>query len=307
MSKVYSYSFLRGDIRGDMFFISHDNDSFTVIDCNLADGREQEILDRIYNDSKDKSYKRFISTHPDKDHIFGLEKLIDKIRIPASNFYAVRNDVPAEKDDASLTKYLRLMKDTKSAAIRTGLKRDFLNQDEAGKGVGPSGIEFYWPDLNNPEFKKALDALKNGGKANNICPIILYSAVNGAKFLWMGDLETSMQEEFFKQHKGIIGRVNVLFAPHHGRESGQVPAGFLKELNPDIVVVGNAPSENLETSYGYYGNERTITQNSAKDILFDCHDDVIDVYTGTDCDNLPKILKKNYFIKDVQYRGSISI
>ena len=47
---------MQGDIRGDMFFIKHDNDSFTVIDCNLADGREEEILNRIYEESKDKSY-----------------------------------------------------------------------------------------------------------------------------------------------------------------------------------------------------------------------------------------------------------
>ena len=121
---------MQGDIRGDMFFIKHDNDSFTVIDCNLADGREEEILNRIYEESKDKSYKRFISTHPDKDHILGLEKLADKIKLPASNFYAVNNEVQPQKDNASLTKYLALMNDANSASIKAGLKRDFLNQDE---------------------------------------------------------------------------------------------------------------------------------------------------------------------------------
>ena len=305
MSIVYSYSFMQGDIRGDMFFIKHDNDSFTVIDCNLADGREEEILNRIYEESKDKSYKRFISTHPDKDHILGLEKLADKIKLPASNFYAVNNEVQPQKDDTSLTKYLALMNDTKSASIKAGLKRDFLNQDNDNKGVGSSGIDFLWPDLKNPKFIKALETLKNGGKANDISPIIVFR--DGASFLWMGDMEEGMQEEYYKLHKGEIGKINVLFAPHHGRVSGQVPTEFLKELNPDIVVIGNAPAKDLETSYEHYGSKRTITQNSAKDILFDCHDNVIDVYTGTECDNLPECLKKNPFIQSGQYRGSINI
>ena len=119
--------------------------------------------------------------------------------------------------------------------------------------------------------------------------------------------QEEMQNEFFRLHKGEIGKVNILFAPHHGRESGQVPADFLAELNPDIVVVGNAPAENLESSYKYYGNERTITQNSARDILFDCHDNQIDVYTSRDCDNLPKALKKFPNITCMYYRGSINI
>ena len=81
----------------------------------------------------------------------------------------------------------------------------------------------------------------------------------------------------------------------------------MKELNPDIVVIGNAPAKDLETSYEHYGSERTITQNSAKDILFDCHDNVIDVYTAADCDNFPECLKKNPFIESKQYRGSINL
>lgn len=38
MSIVKSYSFPKGEIRGDMFFIKHDTNNFTVIDCYLMDG-----------------------------------------------------------------------------------------------------------------------------------------------------------------------------------------------------------------------------------------------------------------------------
>lgn len=305
MSLVYSYSFLEGDIRGDMFFIKHFNDSFTVIDCNLADGREEEILDRLTEESKGKTIKRFISTHPDNDHILGLEKLVDRLQMPASNFYAVKNDIPANRENASLTRYIDLKNHPNSAFIKAGLERDYLNQDKAGKGIGSAGINFLWPDVDNQEFIKAIDTVKNGGKANNISPIISYHINGGASFLWMGDLETGMQKEFYNHHKGEIGKVNILFAPHHGRESGQVPEDFLAELNPDIVVIGNAPVEDLKTSYQYYGSERTITQNSARDIMFDCHDKQVDVYTGQDCDNFPVVLKVDNSIQAEQYRGTL--
>lgn len=52
MSIVKSYSFPEGDIRGDMFYIKHDSQNFTVIDCYLKDGdgnnaRKDEIIQEI--------------------------------------------------------------------------------------------------------------------------------------------------------------------------------------------------------------------------------------------------------------------
>jgi hypothetical protein len=40
----------------------------------------------------------------------------------------------------------------------------------------------------------------------------------------------------------------------------------LQKLNPKIIVIGEAPSENLN----YYQGYDTITQNSAGDIIFEC-------------------------------------
>ena len=45
-----------------------------------------------------------------------------------------------------------------------------------------------------------------------------------------------------------------------------------------IIVVGEAPSENLN----YYNNYNTITQNSAKDIVFDCQSDYIHIYVSNE-------------------------
>ena len=82
MSTIKSFSV--GD--GDMFYINHNTDNFTIIDCNYYDEYQRDIVfGDIKTLSSNKGITRFISTHPDEDHIHGLEKLDDLIYIP--NFH----------------------------------------------------------------------------------------------------------------------------------------------------------------------------------------------------------------------------
>jgi hypothetical protein len=61
--------------------------------------------------------------------------------------------------------------------------------------------------------------------------------------MWMGDLET----DFLEKIEDLVdwGEITVLFAPHHGRASALVPSSILEKLNPEIIVIGEAPSEHL--------------------------------------------------------------
>ena len=96
MSKIKSFSVGNGD----MFYIRHNSDNFTTIDCCLADDIKDDILDEIESESSDKVIRRFISTHPDDDHIKGLVDFDNKFGI--LNFYRVDNDTTkkgTESDD----------------------------------------------------------------------------------------------------------------------------------------------------------------------------------------------------------------
>ena len=66
---------------GDMFYIKHGSDNFTIIDCYMDETNKDDIINEIVEESKNKSIKRFISTHPDDDHIHGLKYLDDEINI----------------------------------------------------------------------------------------------------------------------------------------------------------------------------------------------------------------------------------
>lgn len=286
MSIVKSYSFPDGDIRGDMFYIKHDSRNFTVIDCYLKDGdgnnaRKDEIIKEIVTES-DGRICRFISTHPDNDHIAGIEHLNTRWRI--INFYAVDNKRPIDNNDDSLTCYHQLLTN-KNFPIRRGIMRAWLNVTNNENYC--SGINFLWPDLENKKFKEALELVSQGTKINNICPIFTYSVENGPTYMWMGDLETEMQQAFYDEFKTAIPKVNILFQPHHGRKSGAVPNDLLEALNPALIVIGNAPSEHIE-----YGDSRqTITQNTAGDIFFENNGNEVHVYTKNKISNRPACLR----------------
>lgn len=295
MSIVKSYSFPEGDIRGDMFYIKHDSQNFTVIDCYLKDGdgnnaRKYEIISEIERESTDRVC-RFISTHPDNDHIAGIEDLDYFWKI--TNFYAVDNNRPKDDNDHSLTFYHFLLAN-KNFAIKRDIRRAWLN--ESSDENGGSGINFLWPDLENEKFKQALKLVSEGRKVNNICPIFTYSIENGATYMWMGDLETEMQQAYYDEYKNNIPQVDILFQPHHGRKSGSVPKDLLEALNPKLIIIGNAPSEHID----YSDSRQTITQNTAGDIYFENDGKEVHIYTQNKINNKPSCLKTK------QWKGNIT-
>ena len=87
--------------------------------------------------------------------------------------------------------------------------------------------------------------------------MIRYSVEGGGSYLWMGDLETDFMKNIEDDLE--LPKSKILFAPHHGRKSGRVPKSILDDINPEIIVIGEADSGDLD----YYQGYETITQNSA--------------------------------------------
>ncbi len=269
MSRIKSYSVGHGD----MFHIEHGSDNFTIIDCCLDDENEETILDEIASLSKQKGITRFISTHPDDDHIRGLELLDDKIGI--LNFYRVQNKVTKEDETESFTRYCELRDSAKKAfSIKKGCSRKWMNESDDQRKT--SGIQILWPNPDNEYFKEELQYAEDGGSPNNISAIVKYSLEGGVTALWMGDLEADFMELI--EDELDLPKVDLLFAPHHGRESGRIPASLLEKMSPKVIIVGEAPSEHLH----YYPGYNTITQNCAGDIVLECEAGAVHVFTANE-------------------------
>ena len=285
---------------GDMFYIKHNSDNFTIIDCNLIDDVKEDILDEIDAQRDTKGIERFITTHPDDDHIHGLKELNERIKI--LNFYCVQNNIKSD-DSIDFNEYCKLRDGEHAFYIKKGCSRKWMNIPDEKRGS--SGINILWPDLNNSYFKEELEKIENEktDSPNNISPIIKYSLENGVTVLWFGDLENDFLEKI--QDYVEFSNADIIFAPHHGRKSGKIPKSIPDKIKPKLIVIGEAESDYID----YYDGYDTITQNSAGNIVFDCGVMEVDVYTSSDFnhDYLKQKRKKSYWETGEKYRGTLEL
>lgn len=258
---------------GDLFYIKHGSNNFTIIDCNIEDDEASRIIKELKAQRQGKEITRFISTHPDEDHIHGLKILDQEMNL--LNFYCVKNSATKKEQTIDFKHYCSLRDDVKKVFyVYRGCSRKWMNDNDEndGQNYGSSGINFLWPNTSNKDYQEALKDAAEGTAFNNISPVFTYEVDKGIKVMWMGDME----HDFLEKVKNEIDwpKIDILFAPHHGRDSGKVSEDVLDKLNPKIIVVGEAPSEHLN----YYRGHNTITQNTAKDITFECSDGLVNVY-----------------------------
>ncbi len=290
---------------GDCFYINHSTSNFTIIDC--CENNEENfsrIIAEIKRESKEKDIVRFISTHPDQDHISGIEKLFNSVSIP--NFYCVENKATKRDSFPDFDFYCSLRDGNKHYYIRKGCRRIWLNLEDEHKENGSSGINVLWPDTDDTFFKDALRLTENGEESNNISPIIQYSLQDGVTAIWFGDMEHDFLENVYEKIKWPK-KVDILFAPHHGRDSGKIPEYILHKINPKLIIIGEAPSEHLN----YYCKWNTITQNTAGDITFYCtvHKVFICVSNESYAERC-NILEKEPDVKEIlgdEYIGSLNV
>jgi beta-lactamase superfamily II metal-dependent hydrolase len=253
---------------GDMYYIRHNSDNFTIVDCCLPQDRAGSMLTELRQRSSDRGIHRIISTHPDQDHISGLVQLDDVM--PIANFYVVKNDVTKSTITADFRRYRELHDSSKAYHISRGCSRRWMNVSDDVRGA--AGVHILWPILGDLDHESASSDAHDGLPPNNISAIVQYRLERGASVLGIGDLETDFMEKLVE--KTSMPKIDILFAPHYGRTSGKVPRQWLQQMDPGLIVIGEAPSEYLH----YYSGYRIITQNSAGDVLFDCSAGKVDVY-----------------------------
>lgn len=283
---------------GDMLYIKHDSDSFTIIDCCLSDDDKAHIVEEIIREKRSKNVTRFISTHPDEDHIYSLGYLDDEIGI--LNFYCVKNNAIKKEKSSNFDRYCELRDSDKAFYLEKGCSRKWLNISDEERGS--AGINILWPIKTNQHYKDALKKVEEGESPNNISIIAKYSLGDGVSMLWMGDLEKDFMENIKEEIS--FPKVNILFAPHHGRKSGKIPKEWLEAMDPDIIVMGEAPSENLD--YASYDGYNKITQNVAGNITFECIKQKIHIYVSNENYSVD-YLDDEYMANYENYIGTLNL
>ena len=107
---------------GDMFYINHNSDNFTTIDCCYEDDDSRdENFGEIKTLASNNGVSRFISTHPDEDHILGLLDFCSTVGIV--NFYCVKNEATKTDESESFKKYCELRDSDKAFYLHKGCSR----------------------------------------------------------------------------------------------------------------------------------------------------------------------------------------
>lgn len=222
-----------------------------------------------------KEIMRFILTHPDMDHMDGIRDLYTEFNI--INTWDTNNtkEIDLKGNFAGYNKedwefYLKLRAgkvDTKRLVNHANDLLDFWNED---------GITILAPTLTLEK-----QANEGSGDYHDLSYVLLYSYAKKEggtwKFLFAGDSHDATWEYILKHHKDKVENVDVLFAPHHGRDSKR-DYTFLATLKPKVTLLGNASSEYLAYSkYKEYSGV-VITNNQAGYVVVDVTEDEMSFY-----------------------------
>jgi len=230
-------------------------------------------IDYLKNNIGVSSIFRFLISHPDMDHLDGIKDLFTEFS-PTNTWDSDNNkeiDSDANfagynKDDWEFYKQLRDGKysDTKRLTyFDSSTRADFWKDD---------GLHILCPS------KDLLDKANETGDYNDASYVILYRIAKkggGAwKIIFAGDSDDDSWNHIIENYKEVVSDVDVLLAPHHGRDSGR-NYDFLDVLNPRVTLFGNASSKHL--AYDCYPPTR-ITNNQAGYVIIDISEDSMDFY-----------------------------
>lgn len=311
---------------GDCSLIEHNSGHKTIIDiCNGNDDKckklyEEESREQFFSENKSsivgikgnfkqKNYSvnpieyfkefrikeifRFILTHPDMDHMDGIQNLFTNFKV--YNFWDTNNKKTMNESDFANSKYckedwlyyqcIRTKKEIKVLKLQSGAKGRYYNEwDEKNEYPNGDGIYVLSPN------KELTDDSNNSDNYNDSSYVLLYRD-NNKKIIFSGDSEKSAWDYILKNFENDVKNIDILIAAHYGRKSGGNDE-FLDILKPKLTLFGNAKSEHLNYDSWNNRNLKHITNNQANCILLDINNSYIDVYV-TNKEFCDKLKQKN--------------
>jgi beta-lactamase superfamily II metal-dependent hydrolase len=230
-------------------------------------------IDYLKNNIKATDIFRFIISHPDMDHLDGIEDLFSEFTI--TNTW-----------DTDNVKSLDL--DTDFGGYNKDDWRFYTNLRDGGNTLTKrltyydDSDALYWnkDDLKILAPSKALlnQANEEDGDIHDLSYVLLFTPpkTGGGKWkiIFAGDSHDNSWDHILEKYADEVSDIDVLFAPHHGRDSNR-NYEFLKTLKPRVTLFGNASSAHL--AYNCYKPIR-ITNNQAGYVIIEILPEKITFY-----------------------------
>ena len=221
---------------------------------------------------------RFVATHPDMDHIDGITEVFNEFQ--PENFWDTANTKPHPASgpfrDIDWTTYQRLRdgtggRRTNRLVLHSGARGSFYNET-GPEGQPKDGLYVLSP---TPALTKQANQT---GDFNDASYVILYRS-NAGRVLFCGDSHDNTWMHLVENHLDEIRGVELMIAPHHGRDSGR-DRSFLSHVQPKLTLFGRAPSAHLAYDAWRNRNFPYITSNQAGTVVIDTNDAAMKVFVG---------------------------
>ena len=224
---------------------------------------------------------RYIQTHPDMDHMDGIEALFDEFS--PTNFYDTDNtkEMPSSKWKGSPYresdwKFYKWLRDTnpqtnpKRLILYSGDHGPYRTENWEGK-AGGDGIQILAP---TPEL---VTAANKADQDYNRCSYVILYRTGDNRIVFGGDSHDETWNHILDHHKVAVTDIDLLIAPHHARKSGR-SYKFLDTLTPTLTFFGNARSEHL--AYDAWRNRglSIVTNNQANCMVVDANTNPMTLY-----------------------------
>jgi beta-lactamase superfamily II metal-dependent hydrolase len=212
---------------------------------------------------------RHIQSHTDMDHMDGIADLFAEF--PPANFWDTANT--CEKDFENVTQYREkdwlLYRSIREGYASIQPRRLVLYSGSTGSYWNTPGI--YGEPHDNLYILAPTPALvqaANQSQDFNDCSYVILWSTPAGRVLFCGDSHDKTWEHILANYLPWIVGVELMIAPHHGRDSERDRA-FLSAVKPKLTLFGRAPSEHL--AYDAWSNRDLayITSNQCGTIVVD--------------------------------------
>lgn len=211
---------------------------------------------------------RLVVTHPDMDHMDGIDNLYREIGF--SNFWdsGARRAAPSfegfyryKKEDWDLYTQLinKEISDVRIGRRMAGDRFKFANRSEDGEGS--DGLHILAPN------NDLLCDPNENDDINEASYVIRYNSAGG-NMIFAGDAHDDSWEFVIKNNPNLRSNCSFLLAPHHGRHSGR-DYDFLDFLQPKLTVIGCSPSKYIDYSQWHRRGLEILTSNQAGNIVLE--------------------------------------
>lgn len=233
--------------KGNCTVIDFPSGHLTVVDTDNSRNTEENDLtdpiDFIKKQYPNRDIFRLIITHPDMDHLSGMEEIAENFKI--YNFWDTENNKTLTQADLDKAPYYE-KEDWKTY-------QKFRKSTESPKCLNlyRNGSGDYWNSDNikilSPS-KALVKKANESGEYNHLSYVIAIN-YNGTKILLGGDATIAAWNEIFEELGKDALKADIFLAPHHG-SAYNVNKDVFQHIDPKYVVV--SVIRNVDYDYAYY-------------------------------------------------------